>query len=63
MPRKSTESVVAEVAPKSSPRCATPAIDSIMRQWKLAPNPYDDKAFDQPSYQRRQKVVKLAKQR
>lgn len=37
---------------QANPRCATPAISSILNVWKVEPSPYDNPVYDQPSCQR-----------
>lgn len=33
-------------------RCITPALEKILAAWKQEPSPYDDVAYDVPTYQR-----------
>lgn len=33
-------------------RCATPALETILANWKQDPSPYDDPAYDVPTCQR-----------
>lgn len=41
---------------RSNPRCATPAISSILNEWQVEPSPYDNPAYDQPTCQR-EKII------
>lgn len=41
---------------KNNPRCATPAIEWIMANWKQEPSPYDDPVYEVPTYQR-EKII------
>lgn len=40
----------------NNPRCATPAIDSIIADWKQEPSPYDDPVYQVPTCQR-EKII------
>lgn len=48
--------------PKTSPpRCVTPALDEILAGWKQEPNPYDDPAYEVPTYQREKLIPQPSK--
>ena len=40
----------------NNPRCATPAIEWIMTNWKQEPSPYDDPVYEVPTCQR-EKII------